>query len=83
MAENETEKVEETGIVVSGGVRYTAKDAKARGLKADTAAVAKKIANGDLPVGTYVPAGAKAGDVQAIPAPVSTASANTAPADKK
>lgn len=71
MAENETEKAEETGIVVSGGVRYTAKDAKARGLKADSAAVAKKIANGDLPVGTYVPA--KAGNAQAIPAPITTA----------
>ena len=71
MADKDEEKVVETGIVVSGGVRYTKKDADARGLKPDTAAVAKKIANGDLPVGTYVPA--KAGNAQAIPAPLNTA----------
>ena len=74
MAENEE------GIVVSGGVRYTAKDAAARGIKADTAAHAKKVANGDVPVGTYV--ATKAGDAESIPAPVNTGATDPAPAGK-
>lgn len=86
---------EENGIIVSGGIRYTKRDAEARGLKPDTAAQTKKIANGDVPVGTYV--ATKAGDAQSIPAPAGTAgeageagdpapvgtAGNTAPAGKK
>lgn len=68
-------------IIVSGGIRYTKRDAEARGLKPDTAAQTKKIANGDVPVGTYV--ATKAGDAESVPAPVSTAAAKPAEADKK
>ena len=70
-AKDEEKEAVDTGIVVSGGVRYTAKDAKARGITADSAAHAKKVANGDVPVGTYV--AKKAGDAESIPAPITTA----------
>lgn len=72
--------VDREGIVVSGGVRYTKKDAEARGLKEDSAATAKKIAEGTLPVGTYV--ATKAGNAESIPAPLNSKPADQ-PADEK
>jgi hypothetical protein len=63
----------ETEMVVAGGVRYTKKDAEARGLKADSAAHAKKIAFGEVPVGTIAGSDKDAKVAESVPAPLTTA----------
>lgn len=67
-------------MVVAGGVRYTKKDAEARGLKADSAAHAKKIAFGEVPVGTIAGTTKDQLGGQSVPAPLSTAGTNPPPA---
>jgi hypothetical protein len=64
---------EDNGMVVAGGVRYTKKDAEARGLKADSAAHAKKIAFGELPVGTIAGTTKDQLSGESVPAPLTTA----------
>lgn len=72
----------EAKMIVAGGVRYRAVDAEARGLKADTAAHAKKIAEGAVPVGTLAGKHAETKPAEA-PAPISTAATGNTPKNDK
>jgi hypothetical protein len=62
----------EDNIVVAGGIRYTKKDAEARGLKQDSPAHAKKIAFGEVPVGTIAGTDKDTTVTESVPAPLST-----------